>query len=209
MSHYSSVQYKKKDNLWFEGLYFSRWFKNNPGPILDIGCATGNFIATHPEIIEGLEIDEDSLAICAQRQLKVKKADADQDLAVLPADHYQGVYAKQIIEHLDSPLDFLYQIKRILRPGGQAVVLTPNCPFAVDEGIFWLDKTHQHPLTRENLLDLAAKVGFSGVTVTEDFRCFPGLGFLMRLTSIGPETVARWERFFGVRSLSLIMVLIK
>lgn len=209
MSHYSSVQYKRKDNLWFEDLYFNRWFKNNPGPILDIGCATGNFIATHPEIIEGLEIDEDSLKICAERHLKVKKADANRDLTSLPSDYYQGVYAKQIIEHLNSPLDFLCQVKRILRPGGKAVILTPNCPFAVAKGIFWLDKTHQHPLTREDLLALAAKVEFSQVAVSEDFRCFPGLGFLMRLAGLSPETVSRWERFLGVRGLSLIMVLIK
>lgn len=212
MSFYSEKKYAAKlnsEDLWFERLYFDRWFKGFSGPILDVGCATGNFIATHPEIIEGLEIDEDSLKICAQRHLRVKKADANRDLDDLPPDHYQGVYAKQVIEHLDSPLDFLYQIKRILKPGGRAVILTPNCPYAVDKGIFWLDKTHQHPLTRENLLSLASEAGFSEIVITEDFRCFPGLGRLIRWFNLSPEVISKLQRMFFIRGLSLILVLKK
>lgn len=208
MSHYSEIQYKQKNDLWFENLYFNRWFKDIAGPILDIGCATGNFMATHPEMIEGAEIDQDSLKICQQRGLKVKQLDANKEMPTLPGDYYNGVYAKQIIEHLDSPLNFLIEIRRILKPGGRAVVLTPNCPYALKK-YFWQDPTHKHPLTREDLKNLALKAGFSQIKIEEDFRCFSGLGRLMRLFRISPETVRWIQKIMGIRGLSLILVLEK
>ncbi|MDP2709109.1 MAG: class I SAM-dependent methyltransferase [bacterium] len=208
MSHYSEIQYKKKENLWFENLYFDRWFKDIRGPILDIGCATGNFIATHPEIIEGAEIDEDSLKICRERGLKVRRLDANKEMKNLPGDYYGGVYAKQIIEHLDSPLDFLIEIKRILRPGGKAVILTPNCPYALKK-YFWQDPTHKHPLTREDLRGLALKAGFKEIKIEEDFRCFPGLGKLMRIFNLKPELMRQIQKIPGIKGLSLILAVKK
>lgn len=204
MSHYSEIQYKKKDNLWFENFYFNRWFKDVSAPILDIGCATGNFIATHPDIIEGVEIDEDSLKICLERGLKVKKLNVDKEMRNLPSDYYGGVYAKQIIEHLDSPLDFLSEIRRILKSGGRAIILTPNCPYALKK-YFWQDPTHKHPLTREDLQGLAVKAGFSQIIIKEDFRCFPGLGKLMRLFGLSPEMIKFAQSILGIRGLSLIL----
>lgn len=208
MSYYSEVQYKEKDNLWFENLYFDRWFKNNSGPILDIGCSTGNFVATHPDIIEGIEIDEDALAVCRERGLRVRKIDANRDLINLPSDYYSGVYAKQIIEHLDSPIEFLKQIRRILKLGGRAVILTPNCPYALKKN-FWRDETHKHPLTRRDLANLARTAGFAKFKISEDFRCLPGLGRIMRLFHLSPEFIAAIQHLFFIRGLSLIMELEK
>jgi len=204
MSYYSEVKYQAKDDLWFESLYFNRWFKDNPGPILDIGCSTGNFIATHPEIIEGIEIDQDALKICRERNLRVRALDADKDLSSLPADYYNGVYAKQIIEHLESPADFLRQIKRILKSGGKAVILTPNCPYALKK-FFWNDPTHKHPLTKQDLKNLAISAGFAKMKISEDFRCFPGLGRLMRLGHLSPCLVRRLQDIICWRGLSLIL----
>lgn len=169
---------------------------------MDIGCATGNFIATHPEIIEGVEVDEDSLKICQERGLRVKKLDVDKEMKSLPSDYYGGVYAKQIIEHLDSPPDFLQEIKRILKPSGRAIILTPNCPYALKK-YFWQDPTYKHLLTRQDLESLVAKAGFSQIKIEEDFRCFLGLGRLMRLFRIKPEVVRLIQKKLGIRGVIL------
>lgn len=208
MSYYSEIQYKKKQNLWFENFYFNRWFKNNSGPILDIGCNTGNFIATHPEIISGIDNDEDALKICRERGFNAQKIDVERDLGQLPSNFYTGVYAKQVIEHLEDASNFVKHIRRILKPGGKAVILTPNCPYALNR-FFWDDYTHKRPLTKISLRNLAFDAGFSKIEIYTDFRCFPGLGRLIRTFHFTPEFIARVQRILFIQGLSLIMELEK
>lgn len=204
MSYYSNEQYKAKANLWFENYYFDRWFKNNPGPILDMGCATGNFMATHPDIIEGIEKDEDSLKICLERGFRVKKIDAASELGQLPTDHYSGVYAKQLIEHLSEPLVFMKQLHRMLKIGGRAVILTPNCPYALSK-FFWDDYTHVRPLTKESLKRVALDAGFKKIKIYTDFRCFTGLGRLIRMFNLSADFISRIQKLFFIPGLTLIL----
>lgn len=211
MSYFSDIEYKiknKKEELWFEKLYFDRWFKDSAGPILDIGCATGNFIAVKPEIIEGIEVDEDSCKIAKERGFNVLRLDAEKEMGALESDKYNGIYAKHIIEHLQNPLNFLKEIKRILKPGGRAVILTPNCPHMLNKN-FWDDYTHLRPFTKKSLEMIAYDAGFSDIKVYEDFRCFVGLGRLMRLLHLSPGQVRAAQSLFGIRGLSLILEIIK
>ncbi len=208
MSYYSNSQYKIKNNLWFEGFYFDRWFKDNPGPILDVGCATGNFVATHPDKIEGIEFDEDCLKACHNRGINVKKIDINNELNKLPCDYYDGIYAKQVIEHLDNPLYFMKHINRILNKGGKAVILTPNCPYALSR-FFWDDYTHKRPLTKVSLKRLALDSGFSEFKIYTDFRCFKGLGFLIRKFNLSPGLISRVQKLFFIQGLTLIIELKK
>lgn len=204
MSYYSDNQYKEKGDLWFEGLYFDRWFKDMKGPILDVGCATGNFIATHPTQIEGVEYDPDCLEICRKRGLTVHELDVAEELGKLPENRYTGVYAKQVIEHLHDPLKFLREIRQALVPGGKLVALTPNCPYALST-FFWDDYTHVRPLTKVSLRRLALDAGFTDFKIYTDFRTFPGLGRLLRSGTVSPEWVSRIQRFFRIKSLTLIL----
>lgn len=207
MSHYSEKEYrphKAEKELWFDELYFQRWFTNVDGPILDMGCATGNFIANAPDLIEGIDIDEDGLKIARERGFRVQKLDLENEMPRLETNRYAAIYAKHVIEHLDKPLAVLKEIKRVLRPGGFAVISTPNCPYTLKR-MFYDDYTHVHPFTNKSLIMLARDAGFSEFSVSEDFRCLPGLGRFMRLTKIQPESIADLQHALGIRGLSLIL----
>ncbi|MFH0804155.1 MAG: class I SAM-dependent methyltransferase [Candidatus Zambryskibacteria bacterium] len=208
MTFFSDLKYKVKDeeDLWFEELYFNRWFEDVKGPILDIGCATGNFMMVKPEIFEGIEIEDDSYKVAKSRGLKVFKLDVEKDLGGLASAKYEAVYAKQVIEHLKNPLIFLKEIKRILKPGGKAIVLTPNCPFMLK--FFWDDYTHQRPFTRKSLKMLAYNAGFKKIKIYEDFRCFPGIGKVMRIFHLKPNTVRFFQTILGIRGYALILEVI-
>ncbi len=208
MSYYSDNQYKIKDNLWFERFYFNRWFKNNSGPILDVGCATGNFVATHPDKIEGIEFDTDCLKVCRDRGINVKKININNELDKLPSDYYNGIYAKQIIEHLDDPLYFIKNVYRILKKDGEAVILTPNCPYALNR-FFWDDYTHKRPLTKTSLKRLALDSGFKEFKIHTDFRCFKGLGVLIRKFDLSPNLISVIQKLFFIQGLTLIIELKK
>ncbi len=204
MSYYSDFKYGQR-NKWFERLYYDRWFKDNKGPILDAGCAAGDFIAINPDIIEGFDIDEENLQKARAKNFKVRNIDINKGgMSLLENNRYQGILARHIIEHLDNPLDFLKEIRRILKPKGKAIILTPNCPYALNRS-FWNDYTHKRPFTRETLAMIAYDAGFRHIKIYEDFRCLPGLGFLMRTFHLSPELVSGVERLFFIRGLSLIL----
>jgi len=44
----------------------------------------------------------------------------------LPGDHYDCIFADQVLEHLKSPGDYLREFYRILRPGGILFIGVPN-----------------------------------------------------------------------------------
>jgi len=208
MSYYSDFKYNKNRNQWFEAINFYRWFPNFKGLILDIGCAAGNLISLAPQAIEGIDIDEDDLKVARDKGYKVRKIDADKEMHLLKSEKYEGIWAKQVIEHLNNPLIFLKEIKRILKPGGKAVLYTPNCPYLLDKS-FWNDYTHKRPFTRFSLYMIAYDAGFRKIKIYEDFRCFPGAGKIMRLFHISPVLMAAVQRIFFVRGLSLILVVEK
>jgi len=208
MSYYSDNEYAKRTDekdLWLDRLNYTRWFRDLKGPMLDIGCATGNFISNNPSQMEGIDIDEDSLAIARTRGFRVQQLNAATELGTLPSRKYIGIYAKHVIEHLESPLPFVKEIYRLLAPGGIAVISTPNCPYTLSR-MFYDDYTHVRPLTRRALQMLAHDAGCGTVvTITEDFRCLPGLGRLMRMTGVTPSSIRRAQDLVGIRGLSLIL----
>lgn len=125
----------------------------------------------------------------------------------LESDKYEGIMASQVIEHLNHPLEFLKEIKRVLKPGGTAIVLTPNIPYSFDT--FWDDYTHKRPFTRKALEMIAYDAGFTDIKISEDFRCLPGMGFLMRTFNLSPGLVAQLQRLFFIRGRSWILELKK
>ena len=189
-------------------LYYNRWFRNMTGPILDVACAAGDFIAVKPDIVEGFDIDEDNLRRARQKGFKVRRIDIDNgEMSQLQNDMYEGVMASQVIEHLDHPKELLLQIKRILKPNGKAIILTPNFPHNAD--LFWDDYTHKRPFTRKALRMIAYDAGFSDVHISEDFRCMPGMGWLMRSFRISPDALGRMQRLVFIRGTSWILELKK
>ncbi|HEY4489338.1 MAG TPA: class I SAM-dependent methyltransferase [Candidatus Paceibacterota bacterium] len=204
MSYYSDVSYASRDP-WFMRLYFNRWFKETKGPILDVACSVGHFIAIAPNQIEGIDKDEDSLRKARAQGFNVRRIDIDKgEMSTLPGGHYEGVYASQIIEHLAHPLSFMKEIHRVLTPGGRAVILTPNIPYMLPH--FWDDYTHIRPFTKAALTMIARDAGFVDVNVREDFRTMPLLGRLMRAFSLPADAVARVQHVLGIRGTSLILL---
>src|SRR3989344_1706066 len=208
MSYYSSFKYGKR-NEWYHHFQFERWFKNNQGPILDVACSVGDFISVRPDIIEGLDIDEDALKQARESGFNVVKIDIDKgEMSKLEADKYNGVMARQIIEHLYNSLEFLKEIRRILKSGGKAIILTPNCPYALTRA-FYDDYTHKRPFTMASLKMFAHDAGFTDIRVYQDFRPIFGMGFLIRNLNISPNLISKIQNLFFMRGFSLVMELKK
>ena len=104
--------------------------KDRKARILDVGCGTGANLLLLSKYgdAEGVDISDDALKFCRERGLqKVKNGSAEQ----LPYDDasFDLVTALDVVEHLDDDLAGLKEMRRVLKPGGRALVFVPTFMF--------------------------------------------------------------------------------
>ncbi|HZH91693.1 MAG TPA: class I SAM-dependent methyltransferase [Pyrinomonadaceae bacterium] len=94
--------------------------------ILDVGCGTGanlEMLAGFGEA-EGVDVSEDALAFCRARGLDKVRLGAAERLPYADAS-FDLVTALDVVEHLDDDLGGLCEMRRVLSPGGRALLFVP------------------------------------------------------------------------------------
>lgn len=98
------------------------------GKLLDVGCGNGEFLATMKELgweTVGVETDQQAAAVARERfGLDVRLGTLDE--VGFSNDSFDAVSLSHVIEHVHDPLALLAECRRILRPGGKLIILTPN-----------------------------------------------------------------------------------
>ena len=90
--------------------------------ILDLGCGAGD-ISKGLGDVTGVDVSEKRLAQAAKNGLKTIKA----DVCNVPLnEQFDAVLLTDIIEHVQRPYDLLMGAHRLLKPGGQLFLETPN-----------------------------------------------------------------------------------
>lgn len=103
-----------------------RWVPRNVR-VLDIGCGTGQALAYHRNRgcqATGVEADANVIPIAKHFGLDVRLGLFD-PMTFEPAS-FDWVTLDQVAEHVVDPKALMQGIARVLRPGGTAVVTTPN-----------------------------------------------------------------------------------
>ena len=98
-----------------------------PGRLLDVGCGTGWFPGKMRSLgWDAIGLEPDGAALRAARPSEACLVQGD--LLALPSDigTFDAITLHHVIEHLPSPLEQLKAIRRLLRPGGRVVLVTPN-----------------------------------------------------------------------------------
>lgn len=98
------------------------------GKLLDVGCGSGRFLAKMRELgwdVAGVEPDKTAATI-AKEHFKLPVHTGRLDEINLPADLFQAVAVRHVIEHVHNPVGLLRECYRLLAPGGVLVILTPN-----------------------------------------------------------------------------------
>lgn len=159
--------------------------------ILDVGCGTGANLEMLSEFgdAEGVDISGEALSFCRERGLgKVKQGAAE----ALPFDDgsFDLVTGLDVVEHLDDDLAGLREMRRILRPGGHALVFVPAFMFlwGVQDDI----SHHRRRYTLDQLRRIMREAGFevkraSYVNISFFMPILIGR-LLMRVFRIRPES---------------------
>lgn len=100
------------------------------GSLLEIGCGEGRGIDTlMPHITKFTAVDKIESAI-AGLQKKYPEAHFMSmnlpPLSGLDDDSFDSIVSFQVIEHIQNDLLYLKEIHRVLKPGGVALITTPN-----------------------------------------------------------------------------------
>jgi SAM-dependent methyltransferase len=113
---------------WLDGDRSSayRWVPRNVR-VLDIGCGLGTTLAYHRnrgcEAV-GIEADANVQPIAARYGLDIRRGVFDG--TQFESDSFDYVTLDQVAEHVTDPRAFLQGVARVLKPGGKAVITTPN-----------------------------------------------------------------------------------
>jgi SAM-dependent methyltransferase len=142
------------------------------GRVLDVGCAFGHFLVSMEargwETV-GIEPSPVAAAAAAGRLRGDVHTGVFEDLEV-PGASFDALVAVYVLEHVALPREFLAKMRRVLRPGGLAIVRVPY-----NEPILPLNRllgrslmaapAHLNDFSPRTLRRLALDVGFAGVDV--------------------------------------------
>ena len=160
------------------------------GPVVDLGCGRGEFLelaGRNGVEAYGVDTDEDSVRRCTEIGLDARQENLFDHLAGLEDGSVGGVFCSQVVEHLPPDLlpTLMEQIARVLRPGGVAVVETPNpASFATHVHSFWRDPTHIRPVPDVALAFAARTAGL--VVDSAIYTSLPPEGERLKPVPAGP-----------------------
>lgn len=127
------------------------------GPILDLACGKGRFLAKIGSRGVGLDWNAESLRWTQRVSTRLTRGSV---LSLPFADGtFAGVHAADIIEHF-GPADarqLLSEAARVLRPGGRLVISTPHLKRS-----FYNDPTHVRPYPPESILSFCVPADAKG-----------------------------------------------
>lgn len=137
------------------------------GRLLEVGCGSGEMLKSmesHGWRVEGVDFDPVAVGNARDKGLDVRLGGlAEQRYA---DDVFDAIAMSHVIEHVPDPAGLLAECWRILKPGGQLVVVTPNTD-SLGHRLFKSDwrglepPRHLHLFNSRSLRQIAARAGFS------------------------------------------------
>jgi SAM-dependent methyltransferase len=162
--------------------------------ILDAGCGPGEMAAQLMQRgyeVWGLDIAEPMVRRARERCRANRFRVGDIERIPFPVNTFDGVVCLGVVEYLDTDAKALREIERVLKPGGKAVVSTPNalCPlYQMDRIIAAAESLYVSAKYRLGGKPLPARPADLGRDRRHTYH--PG-SWLRRLRSVGLEPEER------------------
>lgn len=152
---------------WDPNLHVIQGVRQN-GRLLDVGCATGEFLAAAKAWgweSYGVEVAPQAAAY-AERAYGVQVHTGTLDTAPWPDGWFDAVTLWEVIEHVPSPRAYVERIARLVRPGGMFAISTPNIrslTYALIGRNWWVigPNAHIYYFAPRTLVRLLADYGFT------------------------------------------------
>jgi SAM-dependent methyltransferase len=132
--------------------------------VLDVGCNTA-WLAHYFDDYYGFDINASGIHLARSFWLEKKKWSKEEitnrflllkEHENLPDDliDFDGVFLKDVIEHVSDPVQFTRMLIKRLKTGGWIYISTPD-----NQRWVWNDPTHKRPFPLKSLKDLSEMIG--------------------------------------------------
>ena len=208
VSDYDAPYYLKREaspTLLAEIAVVTDLLDPQPGDqILEVGCGSGallsRLIAHGSGHVVGVDWLRTSLDLARQRSSRARLLQGDACALPFSEERFDKVIAQHLIEHFEDPKQVLTEWRRVLKPHGVLVIVTPNIAYPRQE---WFDDpTHRHMFSA---LDLQCQLDGAGYAVKETRIINPYIGSLsFQFAAARYLQFLRRLPWFGPRGMSLI-----
>jgi 2-polyprenyl-3-methyl-5-hydroxy-6-metoxy-1,4-benzoquinol methylase len=124
---YARQQQRNEREAWFLARRLRQ--RAERGRVLEVGCAFGFLLEALRRFsgweVAGLDVSPFA-AYFARRRYGLEVDCATLEAARFPDDHFDFVIQKDLLEHVTHPRDHLHETFRVLKPGGEVWLVTPN-----------------------------------------------------------------------------------
>lgn len=142
---------------WDYSIAIENILKYHPKKVLDIGCGCGYFIERINNLVDytlGTEFNNTALNICSEKKLNVTNNNLNEI-----TEKFDFITLFQLLEHIDTPYEFIKNTINLLEDNGIIVIVTPNpdgfwCSSS-NPGVLNLPPHHCLDITKEFLYRLA------------------------------------------------------
>jgi len=199
MSNYKDIIYPNDEHNTYPRkliqYLYTRFMKDNlkhgaQRKILDIGCCTGaalKMFAEHEDLdLYGVDIRDENID-----GITFKTCNIENEALPFPDNTFDFIYNKSVLEHVMNTDQFLKESRRVLKPGGMFIGLTPD--WGSQQYNFWDDYTHVKPFTRKGLRDALKIHDFDEADCEFFYQLpflwkYPWLEFVSRLIALLPNS---------------------
>lgn len=158
------------------------------GDVLEVGCGEGRGISAiieRAKSFTALDKIEEALVKLREKFPGAKFIAGNFPPFSVPSEAYDVVVSFQVIEHIRNDEFFLKEIKRVLRPGGLALLTTPNRPMSLTRNPW-----HEREYTGEELLRLS-----KSIFPDSEMKGITGNEKVMEYHEQNKKSVARFTRW--------------
>jgi SAM-dependent methyltransferase len=150
---YAEVSFERYSQYWWSNRFYARLARRygpRQGRVLEIGCGLGHLLGWMVDRYQAFGTDINAWAL-SQARRNVPQANfalaSAEDLGMFPDGVFQIVVAKHVVEHLLHPGRAIAEMGRLLAPGGELLLATPNLdsfmhPVKKEDWIGYKDPTH-------------------------------------------------------------------
>ncbi len=166
---------------------------------LEVGSGKGTHLKIFSQILTGkffgVDIEDYEVENCVTASCNLE----DSSLP-FEEDFFDVIFSKSVIEHVRNTENFLSEVKRVLKPGGKLIIMTPDWQSQMK--CFYDDPTHVKPFTKQSIFSCLQMHSFDKIEISDFMQLpstwkYPLLRHVYRIIGCFFPESYKWKNSYG------------